>query len=89
MDSAEKLERPALIERTAKRNLEILDMTGIRSMAAFFIYGLCLLQQLEWDQKHGGSSETLIALSRAYLHTGREDIWAWFEKIAQCAITFS
>lgn len=40
------------------------------------------LQQLEWDRKLWWPHlEALIALSRAYLYTGRIEAWHWFEKI--------
>ncbi|GGK33986.1 N-acylglucosamine 2-epimerase [Yeosuana aromativorans] len=39
-------------------------------------------QQLEWDQKLWWVHlESLVALSKAYLHTNRKDVWDWFEKV--------
>ncbi len=41
-------------------------------------------QQLEWDQKLWWPHlEALIALSRAYLHTNRDDVMDWFDKVHQ------
>ncbi|WP_404811973.1 AGE family epimerase/isomerase [Capnocytophaga canimorsus] len=39
-------------------------------------------QQLEWDQKLWWVHlETLVALSKAYLHTKNSEIWTWYEKV--------
>lgn len=43
-------------------------------------------QQLEWDQKLWWVHlETLVALSKAYLHTQNKDIWQWYEKVHEYA----
>lgn len=42
------------------------------------------LQQLEWDQKLWWVHlETLVALSKAYLHTNNKEVYQWFEKVHQ------
>lgn len=39
-------------------------------------------QQLEWDQKLWWVHlETLVALSKAYLHTQNPEIWQWYKKV--------
>lgn len=39
-------------------------------------------QQLEWDQKLWWVHlESLVALSKAYAHTSRKDVWDWYEKV--------
>ena len=39
-------------------------------------------QQLEWDQKLWWVHlESLVALSKAYAHTNRKDVWDWYEKV--------
>lgn len=41
-------------------------------------------QQLEWDQKLWWVHlETLVALSKAYLHTQNPIIWNWYKKVHQ------
>ena len=40
--------------------------------------------KLDWDQKLWWvHNEALIALLKAYQHTKRQDVWAWFEKVHQ------
>jgi N-acylglucosamine 2-epimerase len=89
MDIAEKLGRPALMERAIEVCLEILEYGWDKEYGGIFYFmdaENAPLQQLEWDQKLWWvHQEALIALSRAYLHTGRKDIWAWFEKVHQYA----
>jgi N-acylglucosamine 2-epimerase len=89
MDIAEKLERPALIEKAARICLEILEYSWDKEYGGIFYFmdaKNAPLQQLEWDQKLWWvHQETLIALSKAYLHTARKDVWAWFERVHQYA----
>ncbi len=89
MDIAEKLEKPRLIERAADICLEILEYGWDKEYGGIFYFldaKNAPLQQLEWNQKLWWvHQEALIALSRAYLHTSREDIWSWYEKVHQYA----
>lgn len=87
MDIGEKLDRPSLIERAADLSLQILNYGWDKSFGGIFYFldaKGAPLQQLEWDQKLWWvHQEALIALSRAYLHTGREDIWEGYELVHQ------
>lgn len=89
MDIAEKLEKPALIERAAQVCLEILEYGWDKEYGGIFYFmdaKNAPLQQLEWDQKLWWvHQEALIALSRACLLTGRKDVWDWFERVHQYA----
>ena len=43
-------------------------------------------QQLEWDLKLWWVHlESLVALSKAYAYTKREDVWYWYEKVHEYA----
>ena len=87
MDIGEKLDRPSLIERAADLSLQILNYGWDKSFGGIFYFldaKGAPLQQLEWDQKLWWvHQEALIALSRAYRHTGREDIWEGYELVHQ------
>lgn len=89
MDIAEKLEKPEWIEKAANMCLEILEYGWDKEHGGIFYFmdaKNAPLQQLEWNQKLWWvHQEALIALSRAYLHTHRKDIWIWYEIIHQYA----
>lgn len=85
MDVAEKLGQPSLIDRAVDISLQILDYGWDKEYGGIFYFMDAKgapLQQLEWDQKLWWvHQEALIALSKAYLHTRRADVWEWYEKI--------
>jgi N-acylglucosamine 2-epimerase len=87
MDIAQKLEKPAIIEKAARICIEILEYSWDKEYGGIFYFmdaKNAPPQQLEWDQKLWWvHQEALIALSKAYLHTASKDIWAWFERVHQ------
>lgn len=85
MDIGEKYNEQNLIDQSVDVTLSILDYSWDKEYGGVF-YFLDALghppQQLEWDQKLWWvHMETLVALSKAYKHTGREDVWVWFERV--------
>lgn len=91
MDIAEDLDRPELIEKATDLCLRILDYGWDKEYGGIFYFldaKGAPLQQLEWDQKLWWvHQEALIALSKAYRHTGRKDVWEWYEKVHNYAWT--
>lgn len=85
MDIAIRLDRPELITQCTDICLDILDYSWDKNFGGIFYfmdYKGAPPQQLEWDQKLWWVHlEALIALSRAYLHTGRNDVKTWYEKV--------
>lgn len=85
MDIAEKLEKPEWVTTAVDITLEILDYGWDEKHSGIFYFmdaKNAPLQQLEWNQKLWWvHQEALIALSKAYLHTQREDVWKWYEKV--------
>lgn len=87
MDLAEKQGNSELIQRTKDITLHTLEYAWDTRFEGIF-YFLDLKgyppQQLEWDQKLWWVHiETLIALLKAYRHTGDEQCLQWFEKVHQ------
>jgi N-acylglucosamine 2-epimerase len=75
----------SLVDRAVDTILRILDYGWDKEYGGIF-YFLDAQghppQQLEWDQKLWWVHlEALIALVMAYRLTGRDDIWAWYEKV--------
>lgn len=74
-----------LIERATEVVLNILEYSWDQKHGGIF-YFMDLKghppQQLEWDQKLWWVHlETLVALSKAYQHTGNPKVWAWYERV--------
>ena len=74
-----------LIQRATEVVLNILEYSWDKEHGGIF-YFMDLKghppQQLEWDQKLWWVHlETLVALSKAYQHTGNPKIWAWYQKV--------
>lgn len=89
MDIAVRRNDKALIDRATQVVLNILDYSWDVQYGGIFYFMDAKghpTQQLEWDQKLWWVHlETLIALAKAYLHTGREDVWQWYEKVHEYA----
>ncbi|SHG21136.1 N-acylglucosamine 2-epimerase [Salegentibacter echinorum] len=82
---AERNNDTQLINKAVKTMLNILDFGWDKEHGGIF-YFLDVkghpTQQLEWDQKLWWVHlEALVALSKAYLHTKDDKIWAWYEKV--------
>lgn len=87
MDIALKLDRESLINQTTDICLHLLDHAWDKQYDGIYYFmdtkGVPP-QQLEWNQKLWWVHlEALIALSKAYLHTGRMDVWDWYKKVHQ------
>lgn len=85
MDLAERRGDQALIRKAKDITLNILEYGWDKEYGGIF-YFIDVKgyppQQLEWDQKLWWVHiETLISLLKAYLHTGDERCWNWFEKV--------
>ncbi len=85
MDLAERRGDQALIRKAKDITLNILEYGWDKEYGGIF-YFMDVKgyppQQLEWDQKLWWVHiETLISLLKAYLHTGDERCWNWFEKV--------
>ena len=87
MDIALKLNRQSLITQTTDICLHLLEHAWDQEYGGIFYFmdaNGSPPQQLEWDQKLWWVHlEALIALSKAYLHTSRTDVWEWYEKVHQ------
>ncbi len=91
LDIARRLDRPELVRQATDCCLSTLAYGWDETHGGIF-YFLDALgappQQLEWDQKLWWVHlEALVALSRAYLLTGRADVWAWYRKVHDYAWT--
>jgi len=85
MDIARRSGDTALRDRTVNTILNILDFGWDKEYGGIF-YFLDAKgkppQQLEWDQKLWWvHAETLVALAKGYLLTGRQDCRKWYEKV--------
>ncbi len=85
MEIADKLNIPGIIDKAVELSLRILEFSWDRENGGIF-YFLDSMQkpllQLEWDQKLWWvHQEALIALSKGYLHSGRNDVWDWYERV--------
>ena len=85
MDIAKKLDQPKLINKATDICLDILNYSWDKIHGGIFYFmdsKGAPPQQLEWDQKLWWVHlEALIALSRAYLLTKREDVLEWYFKV--------
>lgn len=74
-----------LIEKTADTILRILEYSWDETYGGIFYFMDALgkpPQQLEWDQKLWWVHlEALVALAKAYEHTGRKELMDWYEKV--------
>lgn len=91
MDIARKLERPQLMEQLAEVCIRLLEHSWDKHFGGIFYFmdsKGAPLQQLEWDQKLWWvHQEALIALALAYQHTGKPDIWDWYQRVHDYAWT--
>ena len=87
MDIAIKLGRKDLIHTTTDIVLDILEYAWDKEFGGIFYFMDAKgapPQQLEWNQKLWWVHlEALIALSKAFLLTGRQDVWDWYKKVHQ------
>jgi N-acylglucosamine 2-epimerase len=85
IDIARRRDDRALIERATDATLSILDYAWDPEYGGLFYFMDAQghpPQQLEWDQKLWWVHlETLVALSMAYLTTGREACWTWYQRV--------
>lgn len=86
MDIGARKNDKKLIEEATQVVLNILEFSWDRTYGGIF-YFLDVkdypLQQLEWDQKLWWVHlEALIALSKAYQHTGNREVWKWWKKVS-------
>ncbi|WP_417370298.1 AGE family epimerase/isomerase [Gelidibacter japonicus] len=74
-----------LIEKAADTILRILEYSWDETYGGIFYFMDALgkpPQQLEWDQKLWWVHlEALVALAKAYEHTGRNELMDWYEKV--------
>lgn len=74
-----------LIEKAADTILRILEYSWDETYGGIFYFMDALgkpPQQLEWDQKLWWVHlEALVALAKAYEHTGRKELMDWYEKV--------
>lgn len=89
IDIAVKRNDKDLIEKATQVILNILEYSWDEEYGGIY-YFLDAKgyppQQLEWNQKLWWVHlETLVALSKSYLHTQRTDIWSWYEKVHKYA----
>ncbi|MEY3051436.1 MAG: hypothetical protein RLY31_1221 [Bacteroidota bacterium] len=85
MDIACRLDRPDLVRQATDCCLSTLAYGWDAAHGGIFYFldaHGAPPQQLEWDQKLWWVHlEALVALSRAYLLTRREDVWEWYRKV--------
>ena len=85
MELAERRKDPTTIEKAVDVVLHTLDFGWDGKYGGIFYYLDAQghpPRQLEWDQKLWWVHiETLVALIMGYRLTGREDCWAWYEKV--------
>lgn len=78
-----------LIEKATNTILKILNYSWDELYGGIFYFMDAHgkpTQQLEWDQKLWWVHlEALVALPKAYEHTGREELLVWYEKVHQYA----
>jgi N-acylglucosamine 2-epimerase len=84
-DIAERKNDQQLILRATQTILNILEYGWDKTYGGLF-YFMDIEgkppQQLEWDQKLWWVHiEALVALAKAYKHTGNPTVWQWYEKI--------
>ena len=87
MDLGERLGNPDLIAQAAAITLNTFEFAWDPEHGGIFYFMDAKrhpVQQLEWDQKLWWVHlETLIALLKAYQHTGIEACWTYFEQVHQ------
>jgi N-acylglucosamine 2-epimerase len=91
MDIAQRRGDQELIERAIDTVLSILDFAWDERYGGIYYFMDAQghpPQQLEWTQKLWWVHlETLVALVMAYRLTGREECWAWYERVHDYAWT--
>lgn len=74
-----------LIEKATNTVLNILEYSWDHEYGGIYYFMDAMgkpLQQLEWDQKLWWVHlESLVALAKAYEHTGDKRIWGWYQKV--------
>ncbi|UNY97737.1 AGE family epimerase/isomerase [Zhouia spongiae] len=74
-----------LINKAVKTILTILEYSWDKVFGGIYYFmdvKGCPPQQLEWDQKLWWVHlETLVALAKAFEHTGDRKVWEWYEKV--------
>lgn len=85
MDLAERLGDRKMIENATRISLELMDF-GWDTLYGGLFYFMDVKghppDKLEWDQKLWWvHQEAMIAMLKAFLHTGNSDCWRWFEKL--------
>jgi len=85
IDIAVRRNNKKLIDQAVSTILRILEYSWDQKYGGIFYFMDIKnkpLQQLEWDQKLWWVHlETLVALSKAYLHTNNKEVYQWFEKV--------
>ncbi|WP_108211930.1 AGE family epimerase/isomerase [Pontibacter mucosus] len=84
-DQAVRLNDQTLIDQTKEIALRALEYGWDKEHGGILYFKDIKghpTQQLEWDQKLWWvHAEALVCLLKAYLHTGDERCWEWFEKL--------
>lgn len=88
MDLAAQTNDLKTIEKATDITLKMLEYGWDDKYGGFFYFmdaqDKPMQWKLDWDQKLWWvHNEALIALLKAYQHTKRQDVWAWFEKVHQ------
>lgn len=85
MDLAQKRGNQGLLDQAVTRCLGLLQFGWDRDHGGIFYFMDAKNApplSLEWDQKLWWVHlEALIALAKAYLYTGRSDVWEWYQRI--------
>ena len=85
MDIARRRGDAALLRTAVETVLNILEFGWDKEYGGIFYFLDAEgkpQQQLEWDQKLWWVHlETLVALAKGYLLTGRSECWKWYEKV--------
>lgn len=87
IDIGVRINDTSLIKTASDTIIAILDYSWDKTYGGIFYFMDAKgnpPQQLEWDQKLWWVHlETLVALSKAYLHTQNPIIWNWYKKVHQ------
>ena len=87
IDIGVRINDTSLIKTASDTIIAILDYSWDQTYGGIFYFMDAKgnpPQQLEWDQKLWWVHlETLVALSKAYLHTQNPIIWNWYKKVHQ------
>ena len=88
MDLAAQTNDIKTIEKASNITLKMLEYGWDKKYGGLFYFmdaqNKPMQWKLDWDQKLWWvHNEALIAVVKAYQHTKRQDVWAWFEKVHQ------